>query len=110
MEKIECEICMIIPPSEDPRFKSDDPLLRVIGKFDFYIPLQVGDNVKIEDFCTNEYSQKHPLLAAKVVDKYSILKYSTDVNQSSFKKIVYVLECEDRDLMLESTDEINKIM
>ncbi len=109
MEKFECEISLMIPPSQDPRFKSDDPLLSVIGKFDFYIPLQIGDNVKIEDFCTNEYSQKHLSLAAKVVDKYSILKYSPDINQSSFK-IGYVLECEDRDLMLESTDEINKII
>lgn len=109
MEKFECEFSVMIPPPKDPKFKSDTPLHRVIGKFDSYIPLQVGDNVNIEDFCTNEYSQKHRLLAAKVVYKYSILKYSSDINQSSFK-IRYVLECEDRDLMLESTDEINKII
>jgi hypothetical protein len=109
MEKFECEIGVMIPPSQDPRFKSDTPLVRVIGKFDFYIPLQIEDKVKIEDFCTNDYDQKYSSLAATVVDKYSILKYSPDINQSSFK-IVYVLECEDRDSMLESTDEINKII
>ena len=111
MERFQYVISLRIPPSNNPRFESGGSFSIVIGRFDFPIHLQLGEKINIKDFYVQDlgsYTRKHPSLNSIVIEKNYTLKYSQDINQSFFE-IEYVLECEDRDLMLEVTDEIDKI-